>query len=136
KSLEEPVVRSNVLRLAYLPLWGALQPGRLALELRPYPQLKRHWQHLKVTCADLARRQENEPGMERYESEFLPSLVRMFLSSVEAFSQDSGNKEAGKEGGRGKEPPRGLLDFCERFMEFLIDLLCQLPTRYILVRAV
>lgn len=29
-----------------------------------------------------------------------------------------------------REPPRRLLDFCERFMEFLIDLLCQLPTRY------
>ena len=71
--------------------------------------------------------------MDRYESEFLPSLVRMFLSSVEAFSPGDGRKETGKEGGgeeEGKEPPRGLLDFCERFMEFLIDLLCQLPTRY------
>lgn len=30
----------------------------------------------------------------------------------------------------GREPPRKLLEFCERFMEFLIDLLCQLPTRF------
>ena len=36
--------------------------------------------------ADLGRRKESDPGMERYESEFLPSLVRMFLSSVESFS--------------------------------------------------
>ncbi|CAN0171715.1 unnamed protein product, partial [Hapterophycus canaliculatus] len=28
-----------------------------------------------------------------------------------------------------RDPPRTLLEFCERFMEFLIDLLCQLPTR-------
>lgn len=59
KSLEEPVVRSNVLRLAYLPLWAALQPGRLALELRPYPQLKRHWQHLKVIFVRLLLSQGN-----------------------------------------------------------------------------
>lgn len=31
--------------------------------------------------------------------------------------------------GGGRQPPRKLLEFCERFMEFLIDLLCQLPTR-------
>lgn len=29
---------------------GALQPGRLALELRVFPQLKRRWLHLKVSC--------------------------------------------------------------------------------------
>lgn len=29
-----------------------------------------------------------------------------------------------------RAPPRELLDFCERFMEFMIDLLCQLPTRF------
>lgn len=44
------------------------------------------------------------------------------------------NQEAaatGDEGAAaGREPPRKLLEFCERFMEFLIDLLCQLPTRF------
>ncbi|CAN0471000.1 unnamed protein product, partial [Hapterophycus canaliculatus] len=93
KSLEEPVVRSNVLRLAYLPLWGSLQPGRLALELRPFPQLKRHWLHLQ---AGRARRSKGEleegkaGGMERYEYEFLPTLVRMFLAAVEGFGEKEG----------------------------------------------
>lgn len=82
------MVRSNVLRLAYLPLWGSLQPGRLALELRPFPQLKRHWQHLK---AGLEKGEKS--GMERYEYEFLPSLVRMFLTSVEGFGKRFGKKE-------------------------------------------
>lgn len=37
----------------------------------------------------------------------------------------------GDESNEGKTPvlAQSLLDFCERFMEFLIDLLCQLPTR-------
>ncbi len=34
-----------VLRLTSLPLWAALSPGRRALELEAFPQLKRHWQH-------------------------------------------------------------------------------------------
>lgn len=34
------------------------------------------------------------------------------------------------EGKAGRDPSRKLLEFCERFMEFLIDLLCQLPTRF------
>lgn len=80
------MVRSNVLRLAYLPLWGSLQPGRLALELRPFPQLKRHWQHLKAKAKEGAAG-EGMTGMERYEYEFLPSIVRMFLSSVEGFGK-------------------------------------------------
>lgn len=81
------MVRSNVLRLAYLPLWGSLQPGRLALELRPFPQLKRHWQHLKVKSQGGGAGEGGARGMERYEYEFLPSLVRMFLSSVESFGE-------------------------------------------------
>lgn len=43
---------------------------------------------------------------------------------------EKGKAGQAKEGtGVGREPPRKLLEFCERFMEFLIDLLCQLPTR-------
>lgn len=76
------MVRSNVLRLAYLPLWGSLQPGRLALELRPFPQLKRHWQHLKAGLG-----KEAKSGMERYEYDFMPSLVRRFLTSVESYGK-------------------------------------------------
>lgn len=80
------MVRSNVLRLAYLPLWGSLQPGRLALELRPFPQLKRHWQHLKAKEGQ-GQGEGGMTAMERYEYDFLPSLVRMFLSSVERFGE-------------------------------------------------
>ncbi|CAN0357263.1 unnamed protein product, partial [Discosporangium mesarthrocarpum] len=47
QSLEEPAVRQSVLRLCSLPIWNYLMPARLSKELREFPQLKRHWQHLK-----------------------------------------------------------------------------------------
>lgn len=90
-------MRSNVLRLAYLPLWGSLQPGRLALELRPFPQLKRHWQHLKAKPKGAG---EEKGQMERYEYDFLPTLVKMFLASVESYSYSYSFGESGEAGGR------------------------------------
>lgn len=40
------MVRGQVLRLVSLPLWQALSPGRLQLELHGLPQLGKHWKHL------------------------------------------------------------------------------------------
>lgn len=40
------MVRVQVLRLVSLPLWQALSPGRLQLELHALPQLGKHWKHL------------------------------------------------------------------------------------------
>jgi len=40
------MVRAQVLRLVSLPLWQALSPGRLQLELHALPQLGKHWKHL------------------------------------------------------------------------------------------
>lgn len=45
-------------------------------------------------------------------------------------TKEAGAAAAGAGEGPGRDPPRKLLEFCERFMEFLIDLLCQLPTRF------
>jgi len=146
QSLEHSVVRSSVLRLVSLPIWTALSPGRLRLELQTYPQLKRHWTHF------LAQRQSQSEGLRRdeeeeadeaeqmpqkktkkekgktnaekpkdessvhYESLFVPSLVREFLNKVEQTS----DKE---------ELEESYLLYLEMFLQFLVDLLSQLPTR-------
>jgi len=46
QSLEDEMVRGQVLRLVSLPLWQGLSPGRLQLELHALPQLGKHWKHL------------------------------------------------------------------------------------------
>ena len=46
QSLEDEMVRGQVLRLVSLPLWHALSSGRLQLELHAQPQLTKHWKSL------------------------------------------------------------------------------------------
>lgn len=46
QSLEDEMVRGQVLRLVSLPLWQALGSGRLQLELHANPQLAKHWKSL------------------------------------------------------------------------------------------
>lgn len=50
-------------------------------------------------------------------------------SEADKENEKEGRVKGEETAGGGREPPRKLLEFCERFMEFLIDLLCQLPTR-------
>lgn len=46
QSLEDEMVRGQVLKLVSLPLWHALGKGRLQLELHAHPQLAKHWKSL------------------------------------------------------------------------------------------
>ena len=46
QSLEDEMVRGQVLKLVSLPLWQALSNGRLQLELHAHPQLAKHWKAL------------------------------------------------------------------------------------------
>ena len=55
QSLEEELVRGQVLRLVSLPLWHSLSRGRLQLELHDQPQLARHWKHLAKKEAKAAK---------------------------------------------------------------------------------
>jgi Intron-binding protein aquarius N-terminus len=232
QSLEQPAVRAAALKLCSLPLWAALSPARLAVELKAYPQLRRHWQHLQAARsssssaegtaapagatadsngdnADDDAEQGDEPPRkkqrqadgsttaggssssaaaadaadggssssaaaadaadegaddmddddsstaaaaadadtaaaataaaaaaaravkataaaaaalrraEQHERTFLPTLVQQFLSAAENCPQE----------GSEQQPEPGLLRYLERFLELLIDLLCQLPTR-------
>ncbi len=140
QSLEQRSVRQAALRLLSLPLWEALSPGRRQLELTAFPQLRRHWQHLqaKRAAADPMpmpapandghkRVRPSEPAATasaatpRFESTFIPSIVQHFLQVIEAIPS----------GGVADAVSRcdGLMLYLERFVELLIDLLSQLPTR-------
>lgn len=55
QSLEDEMVRPQVLRLVSLPLWHALSSGRLQLELHAHPQLAKHWKALAKKEAKAAK---------------------------------------------------------------------------------
>ena len=137
QSLENEMIRPCVLRLVSLPLWKRVSPGMVALQLRKYPQLKRHWQQLQsdakpVQDADAPRsakraRTSKAKGQKAssngtaeaqasMEANFLPDLVQHFLDTVESIPETG-------------EVDAALVRYCERFVEFMVDLLSQLPTR-------
>lgn len=99
--LEYVPLQKAALKLCSLPLWERLGEARLGRELQAFPQLRRYWQH------HLAKRGKRKGST--LEATFFPSLLD----------------------GYGDVVARGNLDggCLSRFLELLIDLLSQLPTR-------
>ncbi|CAI5981702.1 unnamed protein product [Closterium sp. NIES-65] len=147
QSLENPLVRACVLPLVSLPLWHALSPARRERELHPHAHLLALWSRLlkrdaKNRHARLAavaeggeKRAEAEAAerKERRGVRFLPGLILEFFSVLDEVVEkgpdyeDDQSESAGVLLERAVDHPRLL--FCERFLELLIDLLSQLPTR-------
>ncbi|CAN6319789.1 unnamed protein product [Urochloa humidicola] len=133
QSLEDELVRDTILQLVSLKLWNTLSFGRLQMELCLNPELIKKWTKIKRREVKEAKKadQPTNPS-EMLENKFLRNLIEEFLeilnSKVILSSQD-GDEETVL-----NEPLSGQVDdscvlYCERFMEFLIDMLSQLPTR-------
>ncbi|KAE9595341.1 putative intron-binding protein aquarius [Lupinus albus] len=131
QSLEDEVVSMTVLRLASLKSWYSLSYGRFQMELCLNPGLIKKWKRM-------ARKESVKGGQHldpstTLEVMFLRNLIEEFLeilnSQVFPRRQLSGeDDELIDASGLGLANDACIL-YCERFMEFLIDLLSQLPTR-------
>ena len=158
QSLENDLLRPCALRLVSLPLWSRVSSGMVERQLRQYPQLRRHWAHFQKTRSDGERGGKTEEGegvgeddaaarapsakrartgrsakkdtsrgtagtstaslQARMEEGFLADLLDHFFG-VLATIPASGDADA------------AAIRFCERFVEFAVDLLTQLPTRFV-----
>lgn len=132
QSLENPIVRKLGLRHLFLPIWKHLSPQRLQMELQLYPQLSKMWWTLNVTeTAQIVESNENKAkrrksgnneskkmipnqasGSTGKEGTFIPKLIQEFIDLSKLDTIDSDTHQ-----------------YVETFLEFLIDLLSQLPTR-------
>ena len=136
QSLEDEKVRVPVLKLVSLPLWHALSAGRLTMEFVQHPQLLDHWKKmLKREARESKRAGVAIDLKEKLEVRFLPSLVQEFFKVLDSAvpsppaDDGDGDDDMGTDNEvRGSVDPESQL-YCERFAEFLIDLLSQLPTR-------
>ncbi|KAL1367940.1 hypothetical protein AAHE18_02G085100 [Arachis hypogaea] len=126
QSLEDEVVSKIVLRLASLKSWYSLSYGRFQMELCLNPGLIKKWKRM------IRREPVKGDPSSTVEVMFLRNLIEEFLEILDSqvFSQRhlSGEDELIDDGGLGLANDACVL-YCERFMEFLIDLLSQLPTR-------
>eukprot|EP00002_Diphylleia_rotans_P007289 TRINITY_DN1680_c0_g1_i2.p1 TRINITY_DN1680_c0_g1~~TRINITY_DN1680_c0_g1_i2.p1 ORF type:complete len:1430 (+),score=347.90 TRINITY_DN1680_c0_g1_i2:54-4343(+) len=111
QSLENELLRKPCLKLVSLPLWRNLNPKRRQRELKQTPELEKHWKYMEQQAANGVA---NAFG-EDYEMSFFPSLVEDFLETLQKITPEQANPAE--------------IRYCEHFVEFLIDIESQLPTR-------
>ncbi|XP_078432564.1 P-loop containing nucleoside triphosphate hydrolases superfamily protein [Wolffia australiana] len=130
QSLEDEVVSERVLRLVSLQLWHSLSYGRFQMELCLNPHLIKKWRKL-IKKEQKESKKTGKPfdPSSSLEVTFLRNLIEEFLAIL-----DSKVIPDNEDGENMNSFDSELVDascilYCERFMEFLIDLLSQLPTR-------
>ncbi|GAA0161608.1 RNA helicase [Lithospermum erythrorhizon] len=133
QSLEDEVVSKKVLKLARLQCWFSLSNGRFQLELCRNKDLIGKWKKIARRVKKAAKREESFDPSAAREAKFLRNLIEEFLEVLgsQVFPQkhrDDEDDEFPDAIGSEKIDDACVL-YCERFMEFLIDLLSQLPTR-------
>ncbi|KAJ9563645.1 hypothetical protein OSB04_008805 [Centaurea solstitialis] len=129
QSLEDDIVSKKVMRLASLHCWHSLSFGRFQMELCLNPDLVKKWKRIAKKAKEAKKRGESFDISMMLEVKFLRNLIEEFLEVLDSkvFYYDDGNEGSGVHGFEQINEPSIL--YCERFMEFLIDLLSQLPTR-------
>ncbi|XWS58844.1 hypothetical protein CRYUN_Cryun08bG0068700 [Craigia yunnanensis] len=134
QSLEDEIVRETVLRLTSLRCWHSLSYGRFQMELCLNPDWIKKWKRMIKKESDDAKKQGVHLDLlSSLEVNFLRNLIEEFLEVLDhkVFSlKHSVNEDDELVAASSFEQiDDASILYCERFMEFLIDLLSQLPTR-------
>ncbi|XP_070491078.1 RNA helicase aquarius [Chironomus tepperi] len=110
RSMEIEICREQVKKLVSLSMWTCLQPKRREQELNSIPEWKKYWKKLqKRDKPELKEKLE-------WERHFLQNLIKKFLKIIERIPEEG-------------ELNNEVVRYCERFLEFVIDLEALLPTR-------
>ncbi|KAG0254200.1 hypothetical protein DFQ27_006997 [Actinomortierella ambigua] len=113
QSLENALVRTECMRLVSLSTWHNLvSQARREEEFKENTQLLKFWNHLEKKFNSQDDTQKKRAVFER---SWLSTMIQHFFAILES-SLDS-------------EESSERIAYCERFMEFMIDLEAQLPTR-------
>ena len=112
-SLEDDVVRPNVLALVSLPMWKCLSIKRREHEFQNNPSLMDLWSEIEKKSTKITKNSSNQ-----FESNYMSLLLDNFLEMLKLVPDDKSIKVQ-----------RNILLNLERHLEFIVDLLSQLPTR-------
>ncbi|XP_074312287.1 uncharacterized protein LOC141647837 [Silene latifolia] len=130
QSLEDEVVSETVLRLAGLQCWHSLSFGRFQMELCLNPNLIKKWKKMtKAEAKKAKKRGESYDPLNSVEATFLKNLFEEFLEVLNSKVFHRAQHDSENLDGNFEKVDDACILYCERFMEFLIDLLSQLPTR-------
>lgn len=102
-----------------MPLWLSVEEGRVEQEVKMLPaRMQERWRKLKSASKKKTKRGAKKgPDHPRT---FIPSLLHHFLALLETLDEDSANDATELD---------ARIAYCERFVEWMIDLESQLPTR-------
>ncbi|KAL2339363.1 hypothetical protein Fmac_007303 [Flemingia macrophylla] len=129
QSLEDDVVSRIVLRLASLKAWHSLSYGRFQMELCLNPGLIKKWKRMMKKESGKGGGSHSTTVEVMFVRNFIEEFLEILDSQVFTQKHLSGeDDEVIDATGLGQVNDACVL-YCERFMEFLIDLLSQLPTR-------
>ncbi|KAK1263373.1 putative RNA helicase SDE3 [Acorus gramineus] len=131
QSLEDEIVSETVLKLVSLQLWHSLSFGRFQMELCLNPHLIKKWKRMSKKEAKEAKKGELVDSSRILEVKFLRNLIEEFLEILDSkvICQKQSDHDDAKLDNIIEGVDEVSVLYCERFMEFLIDLLSQLPTR-------
>ncbi|XP_002000180.3 RNA helicase aquarius [Drosophila mojavensis] len=109
-SMEIELCREQAKRLVSLSMWHCLQPRRREQELREVPEWRKYWKRLQK------KEKENVKPDVMWERHFMQNLIIDFLRILERIPLEG-------------DLNSNVVHYCERFLEFIIDLEALLPTR-------
>lgn len=110
-SMEVALCREQAKRLVSLSMWTCLQPKRREQELKTIPEWRKFWKKLQKKEKDGIKKPEIE-----FERHFLQNMIIKFLEILESVPEEG-------------PIDQNVVHYCERFLEFLVDLEALLPTR-------
>ena len=112
-ALSQDMVRRGGLQLISIRMWQDMPPALLVAKLRAHPDLEKRWKRTQRRDGQLS-----EDGLEASgrAATFLQRLCLRFFYDLETIPAEGG-------------VDRATVAYCERFLELIIDLEAQLPTR-------
>ncbi|KAL5235350.1 hypothetical protein ACI65C_002760 [Semiaphis heraclei] len=111
--METDLVRNKMKKLVSISIWCCLQERRRILELRQVPKWQKLWNRLQKKDKELSPENTLKADLERT---FLHKLCIKFINILENIPLEG-------------DLCVDHLNYCERFLEMLIDLETSLPTR-------
>uniref|UniRef100_A0A8D9DRA3 RNA helicase aquarius n=1 Tax=Cacopsylla melanoneura TaxID=428564 RepID=A0A8D9DRA3_9HEMI len=109
-SMEEQLIRDQIKHLVSLSMWISLQQNRREQELKNVPKWRKYWKMIMKKD-----KPEDKEKLE-WERKYLHQIMLKFLSVLESIPEKG-------------DIASSSVRYCERFIEFLIDLEALLSTR-------
>lgn len=137
-SLEVDMIRDKIQHTLLLSMWVSLIPGRLKSELTKSAKIRKLW---RMTMKKFSKLSAEEQELRDFERRFLFNMIQLFLKIVNELNHDviKISKQKGQEMTEKvtlakqlqiqKDLEEEKVKYCERFLEFVGDLLARLTTR-------